>query len=197
MNTLNLLKRDLNLANNAKKLRKQGKIPGIIYGEKNKQFMFEVSELELGREISKSGEHGIIDFNINGKNQKALIKDVQRDPVTHKILHLDLKELNENEKIISNVPLYYEGEDYLNKNGMVLQKEKDSIKVECNSEDLPKYIKLNVNELNNGYVYRVGDLEVANEISIIDSLDMVVASISYERKKVSDDMEEIEKENNK
>lgn len=197
MNTLNLLKRDLNLANNAKKLRKQGKVPGIIYGEKNKQFMFEVSELELGREISKSGEHGIIDFNINGKNQKALIKDVQRDPVTHKILHLDLKELNENEKITSNVPLYYEGEDYLNKNGMVLQKEKDSIKVECNAENLPKYIKLNINELTNGYVYRVGDLEVANEISIIDSLDMVVASISYERKKVSDDMEEIEKENNK
>lgn len=189
MNTLNLSKRDLNLANKAKKLRKQGRVPGVIYGEKNRQFMFEVSELELTREISKSGEHGIIDFNINGKSQKALIKDVQRDPVTHKILHLDLKELNENEKIISNIPLYYEGEDYLNKNGMVLQKEKDSIKVECDAENLPKYIKLNINELSNGYVYRVGDLEVANEISIIDSLDTVIASISYERKKVSDDME--------
>lgn len=190
MNTLNLSKRDLNLASKAKKLRKQGRVPGIIYGEKNKQFMFEVSELELGREISKSGEHGIIDFNINGKNQKALIKDVQRDPVTHKILHLDLKELDENEKITSNIPLYYEGEAYLNKNGMVLQKEKDSIKVECNASNLPKYIKLNVNELSNGYVYRVGDLEVANEISIVDSLDTVVASVTYERKTVSDDMQE-------
>ena len=190
MNTLNLSKRDLNLVSKAKKLRKQGKVPGIIYGEKNKQFMFEVSELELGREISKSGEHGIIDFNINGKNQKALIKDIQRDPVTHKILHLDLKELEKNKKITSNIPLYYEGEAYLNKNGMVLQKEKDSIKVECNASNLPKYIKLNVNELSNGYVYRVGDLEVASEISIVDSLDTVVASVTYERKTVSDDMQE-------
>lgn len=189
MDTLNLLKRDLNLDNKAKKLRKQGKVPGIIYGEKNRQFMFEVSELELRREISKCGEYGIINFNINGEGKKALIKDVQRDPVTHKILHLDLKELNKDEKIISNVPLYYEGEEYLNKNGMVLQKEKESIKVECNAENLPKYIKLNVNELSNGDVYRVADLEVANEISIIDNLESVIASVSYERKKVSDDME--------
>ena len=197
MNNLNLIKRDMSISNNAKKLRKEGKVPGTVYGEKMNKFMFEVSELELAREISKNGEHGIINFDIDGEDHKALIKEIQRDPVTHKIIHLDLKQLNENEKIISNIPIYYEGENYLNQNGMVLQKEKDSIKIECNVDNLPKYLKINVNEGNNGNVFRVGDLEVAEELSVIDNLDTVIAAISYERKTVSDDMELFENSNEK
>ena len=190
MNSLNLNKRDSNIPNNAKKLRRNGRVPGILYGKKLNEFMFEVGELELCREISKNGEHGIINYDINGEERKALIKDVQRDPVTHKIIHLDLEELDENKKIISSVPIYYEGEGFLNKKGMVLQKEKDSIKVECIADNLPKYVKIKINDGNNGYVYRAGDLEVASELSIIDDLNTVIASVTYERKTVSDDMEE-------
>ncbi|MFU7514846.1 50S ribosomal protein L25 [Clostridium sp. HCS.1] len=189
MNSLNLNKRDESIPNNAKKLRREGKVPGILYGKKINEIMFEVGELELCREISKNGEHGVISFDLNGKDYQGLIKDVQRDPVTHKIIHLDLEELDENKKIISTVPIYYEGEGLLNKKGMVLQKEKDSIKVECTADNLPKYIKININGSNNGYVYRAGDLEVASELSIIDDLNTVIAAVTYERKTVSDDME--------
>lgn len=189
MNSLNLSKRDDSIPNNAKKLRREGKVPGILYGKNYKEFMFEVGELELCREISKNGEHGIVSFGLNGKDCDALIKDVQRDPVTHKILHLDLEELDQNKKIISTVPIYYEGEGYLSKKGMVLQKEKDSVKVECTADNLPKYIKINIDGSSNGYVYRAGDLEVASELSIIDDLNTVIASVTYERKTVSEDME--------
>lgn len=197
MNSLNLNKRDTSVSNNAKKLRRDGKIPGVLYGKKINEFMFEVGELDLCREISKNGEHGIINFDLNGKGCQALIKDVQRDPVTHKIIHLDLEELGHNEKIVSTVPIQYEGEGFLNKKGMILQKEKDSIRVECNADELPKYIKININGSNNGYVYRAGDLEVASELSIIDDLNTVIASVVYERKTVSDDMEITEEEESK
>ncbi|MDV4150651.1 50S ribosomal protein L25 [Clostridium sp. AL.422] len=199
MNSLNLNKRDTSIPNNAKKLRRSGKVPGILYGKRTNEFMFEVAELELCREISKNGEHGIVNFDLEGEGCQALIKNVQRDPVTHKIIHLDLEELDQNKKIVSSVPIYYEGEGYLNKKGMVLQKEKDSIKVECNADKLPKYIKININSSDNGYVYRAGDLEVASELSIIDDLNTVIASVTYERKTVSDDMETAEEnsENNR
>lgn len=72
---------------------------------------------------------------------------------------------------------------------MVLQKEKDSIKVECTADNLPKYIKINIDGSNNGYVYRAGDLELASELSIIDNLNTVIAAVTYERKTVSDNME--------
>ena len=189
MNSLNLTKRDTNIPNNAKKLRRKGIVPGILYGKELKEFVFEVGELDLCREISKNGEHGIINFDLNDKEIQAVIKGIQRDPVTHKIIHLDLEEIDKNKKIVSTVPIHYEGEGYLNKKGMVLQKEKDSIKVECTADKLPKYIKIDINDGNNGFVYRAGDLEVASELSIIDDLNTVIASVSYERKTVSDDME--------
>lgn len=84
MNSLNLNKRDDSIPNNAKKIRRQGKVPGILYGKKLNELVFEVGEIELCREIAKNGEHGIVNLNLNGKEHKALIKDVQRDPVTHK-----------------------------------------------------------------------------------------------------------------
>ncbi|VYU63404.1 50S ribosomal protein L25 [Clostridium tertium] len=195
MNSLSVNKRDTTISNNAKKLRREGKVPGILYGKKVNELMFEVGELELCREISKNGEHGILSLDCNGECHEALIKDVQRDPVTHKIIHLDLEELNENEKIVSSVPISFEGEGYLSKRGMVLQKERDSIKVECTADKLPRSIKIDINSSDNGYVYRVSDLEVASELSIIDDINTVIASVTYERKTVSDEMEIIEKEN--
>ncbi|MGL5352024.1 MAG: 50S ribosomal protein L25 [Clostridium sp.] len=194
MTNLDLKKRDGSVSNSGKKARRSGKVPGILYGKLINSFLFEVSELELDKEISKQGEHGVLSFNINGEGHKALVKDVQRDPVSHKIIHLDMEELEGNQTIISSVPIHYLGEDLLNKNGRVLQKEKDSVRVECSADSLPKFIEVSLKGGNVGSVYRFGDLEVASEISIVDDLNSVIASISYERKTVSDDMHAIVEE---
>ena len=66
----------------------------------------------------------------------------------------------------------------------------NNVKVECSAEAIPKYIDFNVGTGTVGSVYKFGDLEVASEISILDDLNSVIASISYERKTVSDDMDE-------
>ena len=71
----------------------------------------------------------------------------------------------------------------------MLQKEKDSVRVECSVEALPKYIDFNIGAGNSGSVYKFGDLEVASEISVLDDLNSVIASVSYERKTVQEDME--------
>mgnify|MGYP003491706333 CR=1 FL=1 len=62
--------------------------------------------------------------------------------------------------------------------------------IECTVDSIPKYIDFNVGTGTVGSVYKFGDLEVASEISILDDLNSVIASISYERKTVSDDMDE-------
>ena len=171
MSGLEINKRPTDIPNSAKKSRKHGKVPGVLYGKTIKNLAFEVGEIELAHEIG-----------INGQ--------IQKDPVTNKILHLDLEEVRGNEKVISSVPIHYIGEEFLNKKGIVLQKEKDNVKVECSAEAIPKYIDFNVGTGTVGSVYKFGDLEVASEISILDDLNSVIASISYERKTVSDDMDE-------
>ena len=183
MSNLEMNKRPIDVPNSAKKARRNGKVPGVLYGKKINNLLFEVGELELCHEIGVNGEHGVLEFNLDGETHKGLIKEVQRDPVTNKIIHLDLEELKGKNKIVSAVPIHYIGEEYLNKKGIVLQKEKDSVKVECSIESLPKYIDFNIGTGN------VGDLEVASEISVLDDLNSVIASVSYERKTVQEDME--------
>ena len=189
MSNLEINKRPIDIPNSAKKARRNGKVPGVLYGNKINNLLFEVGELELCHEIAISGEHGVLEFNLDGENHSGLIKEVQRDPVTNKIIHLDLEELTGKNKIISSVPIHYIGEEYLNKKGIVLQKEKDSVRVECSVEALPKYIDFNIGTGNSGSVYKFGDLEVASEISILDDLNSVIASVSYERKTVVENNE--------
>ena len=192
MSNLEINKRPIDVPNSAQKARRNGKVPGVLYGKKINNLLFEVGELELAHEIGMNGEHGVIEFNLDGENHKGLIKEVQRDPVSNKIIHLDLEELKGKNKIVSSVPIHYIGEEYLNKKGIVLQKEKDSVKVECSVESLPKYIDFNIGTGNVGSVYKFGDLEIASEISVLDDLNSVIASVSYERKTVSDDMDEVQ-----
>ena len=188
MNNLNLKERTCRKGNTAKQERKKGFVPGVIYGKMKNNILFEISELELNKEISSCGEHGVLDYNFGGVSHNGLIKAIQRDPVTHKIMHIDIEEFDSDEKIETDVPIQFIGEDYLNSKGQVLQKEKDSVRVKCNVDELPKSIKFEVGRGVPGTVYRFADLEVAPEIAIVDDLDMVLASISVERRVIADEM---------
>lgn len=196
MENLNLQKRDTNISNNAKKIRKLGKVPGVLYSKQLDSLLFEVGELDIAKEVRKNGEHGVINLNVEGDRVTALIKEVQRDPVTNKIIHLDLQELEHNQKIISQVPIQYMGEESLHKKGMVLQKERDTVKVECYADNLPKSFKINMANDERESVYTVADLEIASELSIIDDLNLVIASSIYERKLVNNPGQESEEVNN-
>lgn len=189
MSILEFNKRSTTSPNSAKKARKQSKVPGILYGKSMGNVMFEVGEMGLNHEIVTQGEHGVIQFNLEGEEHKALLKEVQRDPLTNKIIHIDLEELKGKKNIVASIPIHYVGEEQINKKGIVLQKEKDSVKIQCPVESIPKYINVNVKSGDIGSVYKFGDLEIASEISVLDDLNSVIASVSYERKTVADDME--------
>ena len=115
MSIIQLNERDCSIAKSAKKCRRRGKIPGVLYGKNIYNFMFEIGEMDLVDEVTANGQFGVMNVNYNGKEHKALIKEMQRDPVTNKIIHLDLEEVSAGEKVISTVPIHYIGEEYINK----------------------------------------------------------------------------------
>ena len=177
MNELVLNKRLNKTASVVKQKRREGKVPGVVYGKKLGSLMFEIGEMELVEEISKSGEHGVLRFDLDGYNGTAIIKEVQKDPVSHKIIHIDLEEVSRNGMLKTQVPIKFEGKEFLSKKGIVIQSQKDSVKVSCKAEDIPKAIEVNVTNAKLGSVYKLSDLEVGSEISIIDNLSTVFASV--------------------
>ncbi|GAA0069142.1 50S ribosomal protein L25/general stress protein Ctc [Clostridium sardiniense] len=178
------------VSNSGRKSRAKGLVPGVIYGKGMSNLMFEVGCLELGKEISNSGEHGILNVNFNGETKSALIKEVQREPINHDVIHLDLELLDGNSQIETDIPIQYVGEGFLTQKGAVLQKEKDLVKISCESNKLPKSIKLDVSKGVDGSVYKLGDLEFGEEITLLENLDTVIAAIANERKLTSDLMAE-------
>jgi large subunit ribosomal protein L25 len=181
-------KRIKSIGHSGRKSRKNGKVPGVIYGKGIENMLFEISELELNEEILQNGGHGFVNINLEGENHKALIKEIQRDPLTRKLVHIDLEKISGDKKITSYVPLNFTGEESVGKAGAVLQKEKNAVRVECTPDNLPKSINIDITNGSVGSVFRLSDVEVGEEISIIDDLNTVVAAISYERNTVSMDM---------
>ncbi|MCY6370519.1 50S ribosomal protein L25 [Clostridium ganghwense] len=170
--------REKNRTHYPKTKRQQGKIPGVLYGATINNMLFEVGELELNKEINKIGEHGTIELEINNEKHKTLIKELQREPVTHKIVHIDLEAVNNDKVVQTEIPLVFTGEKLAAKNGGIIQKERSSVKVQGKFEEIPKSIEVNLSTMNIGQVYRVADLEIAREISIVDDLNTVIAAVS-------------------
>lgn len=182
MESIILHKRIKKTSHEAKKERRKGLIPGIIYGKNINNMMFEIGELELNKEITRSGEHGVLSVNLDGESHKALIKEIQRDPVHHKITHIDLAELPENTVVQTEVPIVFNGEDLIMKKGGSVQKEKSNVKVQCKGESIPKFINVDLSKLDIGDSYRIGDIEMAGDISIIEDFNSIIASVTMNKK---------------
>lgn len=178
MNILNCSERVKNSRHDAKKIRRMGKVPGILYGINLTNLLFEISEMELVREFSNEGEHGILNININGTSHKALIKEVQKDPVTQKVIHIDLENIDEEKIVQTDVPIHFINEDKVTQNGGILQKEKGSVKIQCSADKLPKYIDVDLKNLRYGNAYKISDIEISREITFLENTDTVIATVT-------------------
>lgn len=192
MEELNLNKRINKAAHSVKAERRNGKVPGIIYGKKIGNLMFEIGALALEKEISITGEHGVVNFDLEGKKGIAVIKEVQKDPVSQKIIHLDLEEVADNVKMETEVPIKFIGKESLRTRGLILQAQKELVKVSCKPENLPKSIEVDVSKAKEGTIYSFGDLKVGSGISIVDDLSSVFAAITEEQRIGEVDSEEVE-----
>jgi large subunit ribosomal protein L25 len=178
MENLSAVSRVKKTAHEAKKERRNGKVPGILYGKNISNMLFEIGEMELSKELIKTGEHGIVNINIDGEEHMALIKEIQKDPVNRKFMHIDLEELTNDTVVTTEVPLLFVGEDKVRRNGGILQKERNKVKVQCKGGSIPKSINIDVSALSFGDTYRLADIEFSNEISILDDKNTVIAAVA-------------------
>lgn len=178
MEVLNAITRKKTTAHEARKDRRNGKVPGILYGKNITNILFEIGELDLTKELSKNGEHGIVNINIDGQEHMVLIKEVQKDPVHRKFIHIDVEELSNDTVVITDVPLVFVGDEQIMRNGAVLQKEKNKIKVQCKGGNLPKSISVDVSNLSFGETYRIANIELSKEITFMEDPNTVIAAIT-------------------
>lgn len=135
------------LGKKVKSLRREGILPAILFGGKDPSVPLKLNQNEFERTYEEAGEATILDLEYNGKKQKVLIAEIQRDPLG-KLLHADLKRVAAGEKITATVPIIVEGEAPLVKDGQgILLTLLDEVEVESLPQDLPSEVKVDISGL--------------------------------------------------
>lgn len=163
------------------RLRVRGKVPAVLYGMKDPNLLVEFAEMDICKVLNVTGEHGVVKVNLSGKSENALIKEIQRDPVTRRITHMDLQRIDGNKVIKARVPIVIKGEEYFKNSGTIVQQQVNEVEVECTPDKLPKHIYADVSNLGSRHRITIGDLEIGEEISILNNPLSTVVSLSYSK----------------
>ncbi|HKO21690.1 MAG TPA: 50S ribosomal protein L25 [Candidatus Eisenbacteria bacterium] len=165
----------------ARKLRQTGSIPAVYYGRGEEPIVLTVVVKELEEVILKAeGSNVIVDLKVDGDgvgDRKALIREIQRDPVGGHILHLDLQHISLTETIVVEVPIILTGVPTgVKDGGGILEHLLREVEVECLPTDIPSRLEIDVSALNIGDSLHVSDLK-ADKVTILTEGERSIAAV--------------------
>jgi large subunit ribosomal protein L25 len=165
----------------ARKLRAAGRVPAIYYGRGEQPIPLTINAKEVESLIhGASGANVIVDLMVSGAaaaDRKALIREIQRDPVVGNILHLDLQHISLTERITVEVPIELIGiPTGVKDGGGILEHLLREVEVECLPTDIPTQLEADVSMLNIGDSLHVSDLK-AERVTILTEADRAIATV--------------------
>jgi large subunit ribosomal protein L25 len=161
----------------ARRLRRQGLIPGVLYGNGKTPHAICVAERELRRALTGAGGlHAILDVVLEGQKttHASILKDYQQDPIRGHIAHVDLHEVRLDRPIQASVTVQLVGEPVGAKEGGVLSQVQREINVEALPMEIPEHIDLDVSEMAIGDTLRLADLPPREGVSYLDDPEETV-----------------------
>ncbi|HVT02272.1 MAG TPA: 50S ribosomal protein L25 [Thermoanaerobaculia bacterium] len=166
----------------AKKLRAEGKVPAIVYGGHKESVAITVDRKSVSELVLK-GEHGIRTIfllKMAGSDQQrhAMIKDIQLDPISRKMKHIDFIRVVMDEVVRVTIPVHLKGLAIGVKNGGgILDHQVRELHVECLPGAIPDTFDVDVTELNLHQFIRIADLKIPDGVKMFDDLDRVIVSV--------------------
>ena len=164
----------------ARKLRAAGQVPGIIYGHGREPQSLTVNAREFNRLAERVRiTSTVIELALGGKTARTLVREIQRNPLTRDLLHIDFQELVAGEKVNVSVPLRFTGTaDGVKNGGGILEEVMHQIHVRCDPANIPDHIDVDVTPLTIGHSYHVADLKMPEGVEITDDADQTVVVVS-------------------
>ncbi len=168
-----------NLSKSANNIvRKNGRVPGVYYSKHDDSISIDVSEKELKSLVYTTDTH-LINLQIEGESElECIVKDVQFDPITDKVVHFDLLGLTSGETFQLEVPLLFTGSPVGVKEGGVVQQFLHKLDLECMPKDIPSHLTIEIQNLKIGDAIHVSDLQFEN-VTILNAEDTVIISVTH------------------
>jgi len=153
----------------SRRLRHLGKVPGVLYGGKAAAQAIEVDHNNLFHALRKEKFHAsILDMELDGKNERVLLRAFQMHPYKPQVLHIDFQRVAEDQKIHMRVPLHFVGQESspaVKVSGGLISHVRSDIDVACLPKDLPEFIEVDLSELKAHETVRVLDLKLPAGVS--------------------------------
>ncbi|MEE9432570.1 MAG: 50S ribosomal protein L25 [Melioribacteraceae bacterium] len=158
-------------------LRKEGKVPGVLYSKGVEPISFTTTLIAL-RPIVYTKEMRLVNLKINDKEAiTCILKDIQFDPVSDKIIHVDFLAITAGQKIEVQVPVSLIGQSVGIKEGGQIQQHLHKLEVECLPKNIPDHLEIDITELNIGDSVHIRDLSFDN-ITLTNTDDTLVVAIA-------------------
>lgn len=154
-------------------------IPCVAYGHNEKNRMFSISETELIKLVHTIGrENALINFDIDGDKFSAIIKDVDRNPRTNKIIHIDFQIIHADEKIKVEVPVKLVGTAPGIKEGGMLEQILREIEIKCLPAQIPSHYDVDISTLGIGHSVHVRDIKLENAELVTHGEEVIVTILA-------------------
>lgn len=172
-------------------MRREGYVPAVVYGHRTEPVSLQVSERALRQALRVAGANRLITLKVAGQEipKTVLVRELQRDALSHAMLHVDFYEVVMTEEITAEVPIVLIGESALVKGGGgLLFQGLDTIEVECLPGDLPQQVEVDLSplvEIDQAIV--VHDLKLGDAVKVLtDSNEVVVKILPPEAEEVEE-----------
>jgi large subunit ribosomal protein L25 len=173
--------------NDARRVRRDGKIPAVVYGAGKDSLAVTVDPRVVARILhSETGHNTIFDLALNGERAKAMIVDWQYEPIKGHLLHIDLKRIAMDKALKVNVPIFLKGEaEGVKTQGGILEQIQREVEIECLPSDIPSHIDADVAHLVFGTVLRIADLPHDPKLKFLSDPNQPVAHIISVKEEVA------------
>jgi large subunit ribosomal protein L25 len=166
-------------------LRRQGLVPVVVYGNVKQPVNLQVEIKMLERTLHAGGDTRLVEVTVNGGGKhNVLVKDVQREPVGHRLLHADFYAVNMTEKQHVSVPLVTTGKPAGMVTGMMVLKLHEAIHIEALPADIPGEIEIDISPLTLDRPITVADLPQIKGIAYLDEAEEVLFNLQQTREEV-------------
>ena len=154
----------------SRRLRREGKLPAVVYGGHKAVSLIEIDHNKIIHQLENEAFYShILTLKVGNDQEKVVLKDMQRSPYGHKILHVDLQRIDESEKLVMHVPLHFLHEDScvgVKQGGGIVSHVMNELEVTCLPKDLPEYIEVDLQGLDVGDSIHLGDLQLGEGVEL-------------------------------
>ena len=170
----------------ARSLRRDGRLPAIIYGHAREPMSLSVPEREFVRLLERvAAENTVIELSIDGTMSRTLIREIQRHPVKRNVLHVDFQELVAGERVVVRIPIVLQGvPDGVRHSGGILSQITQELECRVDPLNMPPSIVVDVTALTIGHSIHVSEMTIPEGVEVLDDPESTVAIVAAPKEEV-------------